>query len=111
MMMTSKADTPINAENGGVITKKDLVRMFWRSLPMEFSWHYERQMHMGFEFMIGPALKKIYKDDPEGLKEALHRNLEFFNCTAHVSPFIGGITLGKKLIEQMMILMHHLSMQ
>lgn len=29
-MMTSKADTPINAENGGVITKKDLVRMFWR---------------------------------------------------------------------------------
>lgn len=91
--MTSKADTPINAENGGVITKKDLVRMFWRSLPMEFSWHYERQMHMGFEFMVGPALKKIYKDDPEGLKEALHRNLEFFNCTAHVTPFIGGITL------------------
>ena len=91
--MTSKVDTPINAENGGVITKKDLVRMFWRSLPMEFSWHYERQMHMGFEFMVGPALKKIYKDDPEGLKEALHRNLEFFNCTAHVTPFIGGITL------------------
>ena len=60
--MTSKVDTPINAENGGVITKKDLVRMFWRSLPMEFSWHYERQMHMGFEFMVGPALKKIYKD-------------------------------------------------
>ena len=91
--MTSKVGTPINAENGGVITKKDLVRMFWRSLPMEFSWHYERQMHMGFEFMVGPALKKIYKDDPEGLKEALHRNLEFFNCTAHVTPFIGGITL------------------
>lgn len=44
---------------------------------MEFSWHYERQMHMGFEFMIGQLLK-IYKDDPEGLKEALHRNLEFF---------------------------------
>ena len=98
--MTSKADTPINAENGGVITKKDLVRMFWRSLPMEFSWHYERQMHMGFEFMIGPALKKIYKDDPEGLKEALHRNLEFFNCTAHVSPFIGGITLAMEEINR-----------
>ena len=92
MMMTSKADTPINAENGGVITKKDLVRMFWRSLPMEFSWHYERQMHMGFEFMIGPALKKIYKDDPEGLKEALQ--------------YITGLKE-----KSMMILMHHLSMQ
>ena len=34
-MMTSKADTPINAENGGVITKKDLVRMFWRSLLLK----------------------------------------------------------------------------
>ena len=89
--MTSKADTPINAENGGVITKKDLVRMFWRSLPMEFSWHYERQMHMGFEFMMIPALKKIYKDDPEKYKEALQRNLEFFNCSMYVTTFIGSI--------------------
>lgn len=54
-----------------LLQKKDLVRMFWRSLPMEFSWHYERQMHMGFEFMVGPALKKIYKDDPEGLKRSI----------------------------------------
>ena len=38
-------------------------------------------------------MKKIYKDDEEGLKEALQRNLEFFNITAHVSPFVGGITL------------------
>lgn len=76
-----------------MLDKKDLRKLFWRSLPMEFSWHYERQMHMGFAFMVGPALRKIYKDDPEGLKAALERNLEFFNCTAHVTPFIGGITL------------------
>ena len=36
----------------------------------------------------------------EGLKEALHRNLEFFNCTAHVSPFIGGITLAMEEINR-----------
>ena len=33
---------------------------------MEFSpRHYERQMHMGFEFMMIPALRKIYDNDPK----------------------------------------------
>lgn len=77
--------------NNELITKKDLRKIFWRSLPMEFSWHYERQMHMGFEFMMIPALKKIYKDDLEKYKEALQRNLEFFNCSMYVTTFIGGI--------------------
>lgn len=76
-----------------MLDKKDLRKMFWRSLPMEFSWHYERQMHMGFEFMISSGLKKIYKGQSEKYKDALERNLEFFNCTAHITPFIGGVTL------------------
>ncbi len=80
-------------KENGVITKKDLKRMFWRSLPMEFSWHYERQMHMGFCSMISKGLEKIYKNDKEKLKEALKRNLEFFNITPHISTFVGGITL------------------
>lgn len=88
-MMTSKQNEIMENK----INKKDLKRMFWRSLPMEFSWHYERQMHMGFAYMIGPALKKIYKNNPEGLRKAMQRHMEFFNCTAHVTPFIGGITL------------------
>lgn len=75
------------------LTKKDLRKLFWRSLTMEFSWHYERQMHMGFSYMIAPALKKIYRNKPEKLADALERSLEFFNCTAHISPFIGGVTL------------------
>lgn len=76
-----------------MLDKKDLRKLFWRSLPMEFSWHYERQMHMGFEYMISSGLRKIYKDNPEKLKDSLERNLEFFNCTAHITPFIGGVTL------------------
>lgn len=69
------------SNNEKVITKKDLIKMFWRSLPMEFSWHYERQMHMGFCSMISAGLKKIYRNDPKGLSEALQRHLEFFNIT------------------------------
>ena len=76
----------MTTSNENVITKKDLQRMFWRSLPMEFSWHYERQMHMGFAFMVAKGLEKIYKDDKKGLSEALERHLEFFNITSHVSP-------------------------
>lgn len=73
------------------LEKKDLRRMFWRSLPMEFSWHYERQMHMGFAFMMAPILKKLYGNDKKRLSEALTRHMEFFNCTPHISTFIGGI--------------------
>ena len=41
-MKTSNNEYKTNNESS-VITKKDLKRMFWRSLPMEFSWHYERK--------------------------------------------------------------------
>lgn len=85
--------TKISKNENSVITKKDLRKMFWRSLPMEFSWHYERQMHMGFCNMVSAGLGKIYKDDKKGLAEALQRHLEFFNITSHVSTFVGGITL------------------
>lgn len=49
------------SNENSVITKKDLNKMFWRSLPMEFSWHYERQMHMGFCTMISDGLRNLQK--------------------------------------------------
>ena len=58
---------------------------------MEFSWHYERQMHMGFTFMLAKILQKLYGDDKEKLAQALQRHMEFFNCTPALSTFIGGI--------------------
>lgn len=84
--MTSNAP-----ETKGALTRKDLHKIFWRSLPMEFSWHYERQMHMGFEYMMIPALRKIYDGKPEAFKDALTRHLEFFNCSMYFTPFIGSI--------------------
>lgn len=73
------------------LTKKDINKMFFYSLTMEYSWHYERQMHMGFAFMMMPILKKLYGNDKQKMSEALTRHMEFFNCTAHISTFIGGI--------------------
>lgn len=73
------------------LTKKDIRGIFWRSLPMEFSWHYERQMHMGFAFMLAKIIQKLYGDDQEKRSAALQRHLEFFNCTPALSSFVGGI--------------------
>lgn len=73
------------------ITKKDLQKIFWRSLPMEFGWNYERQMHLAFAYMMSPLMKKLYKDNDKEYIESLERHMEFFNCTPQLVPFIGGI--------------------
>lgn len=81
-MMTSKTKQ---------ITKKDLMKIFWRSLPMEFGWNYERQMHLAFAHMMSPLMKKLYGHDKEQYSDSLQRHMEFFNCTPQVVPFIGGV--------------------
>lgn len=78
-------------KNSKTVTKKDLRRIFWRSLPMEHTWNFERQMHMAFSFMMAPLMEKLYGDDEDSLARALERHLEFYNCTIQLSPFIGGI--------------------
>ena len=80
-MMTSK------------ITKKDITNLAFNqgSLGMEFSWNYERQMHIAFAMMMNHNLKKIYEGDEEGYRDALVRHVEFFNVTPQLAPFIGGV--------------------
>lgn len=75
------------------ITKKDITHMAFNqgALGMEFSWNYERQMHIAFAMMMNKVLKKIYANDEEGYKDALIRHVEFFNITPQLAPFVGGI--------------------
>ena len=40
-----------------------------------------------------PALKKIYKDEPEKLKETASANLEFYNTNPQMLPFITSMQL------------------
>lgn len=74
-----------------LITKKDLVKVFWRSFTMEWSWNYERQANMAYAYSMIPIIKKLYKTDSEKA-DALKRHLEFFNTTPHVSTLILGIS-------------------
>ena len=62
--MTSKSDKSIQ--------KADITRMAFNqgSLGMEFSWNYERQMHIAFAMMMNKILKKVYAEDEEGYRDA-----------------------------------------
>ena len=45
----------------------------------------------GFTFSLIPAIEEIYKDDPEGKKEAYTRHQQFFNTHAVPFSFIVGL--------------------
>lgn len=74
-------------------TKKDFRGVFWRSFTLLGSMNYERMEGLGFLYAIMPLLRKIYKDDDEGLKQAMHRHIAAFNMTVAPSPFVMGTTV------------------
>ena len=47
------------------LTKGDLVSIFIRSNFLLGSFNFERMQAIGFCVSLIPALKKLYKDDPE----------------------------------------------
>ena len=51
------------------LPKKEFNSIFWRSFTLLGSFNYERMEGLGFLYAVLPSLKRIYKDDPEGLKE------------------------------------------
>lgn len=87
----TKHNEVISLENN--ITKKDFKKTFWRSFTLLNSFNYERMQGLGYLFAIMPELKKIYKDDKEGLKKAYHRHMEAFNMTIAPAPFVMGISV------------------
>lgn len=80
-------------KNSSLISKKDLMKVFWRSFTMEWAWNYERQSNLGYSFAMTPALNKIYKGSKEKLTSAYKRHLEFYNVTPWLSTFPLGISV------------------
>lgn len=71
------------------INKSDLVKLYWRSIPYEHSWNYERMGNVGFTWAIMPILKKLYPQKDKFI-HALKHNLELYNMT----PYIVTLPLG-----------------
>ena len=86
-MTTSMQDNPRK------LSKKEFNQIYWRSFTLLGSFNYERMEGLGFLYAMMPSLKRIWKDDPEGYKAALHRHIAAFNMTVAPSPFVMGIAV------------------
>lgn len=73
------------------ITKSDLNKVFWRSMPIEISYNSERLHNMFYVYSLTPIFKKVYKDDPEAMKEALVRHMNFYNTCPQFEAIVVGI--------------------
>ncbi|MEG0841903.1 MAG: PTS system mannose/fructose/sorbose family transporter subunit IID [Erysipelotrichaceae bacterium] len=81
-------------ENKIQLTQKDLNKtflMWW--LTTELSNSYDRLQGLAFCNALSKTLKKLYKDDEEGYKEALVRHMEFYNSEGITGSLIHGISL------------------
>lgn len=80
-------------EYQGKIGKEILRKVYFRSIPMEHSWNYERMMNLGYCYAMLPALKALYGDDKEKLAKAMLRHMEFYNTTPYVITLPLGISV------------------
>ncbi len=72
------------------LSRRTRVSMFLRSFSVQATWNYRTLTGGGFAFVIMPALKALYGDDPARLREAIARHNGVFNC----HPYLVGVAAG-----------------
>lgn len=83
-----------NTNNLEVCSKKIRNKVFLRwFLNGESGWNYEKMQGSGYCYSMMPALKEIYKDDPDAMQEAVKNHLQFFNTTPHTANIILGVNM------------------
>ncbi|MCC8027579.1 MAG: PTS system mannose/fructose/sorbose family transporter subunit IID [Clostridium sp.] len=76
-----------------VITRADMMKVFWRSFFHEASFNLERYQALGIAYTLTPILKKLYKDKPEELSAACMRHVELYNAPVQISNFTIGLVI------------------
>ena len=67
-----------------VLTYKDYLKTVWRfNMFVEMSNSFARLQGLAFGAALVPALKKLYKNDPEEYKKALQRHVMFYVSEPH----------------------------
>lgn len=73
------------------LTKSDINKVYVRNLfGYQWGWNYEKMQALGYAWTIMPALKRLYKDDPEQMTKALKTHMGFINTTPAMSNLIIG---------------------
>jgi PTS system mannose-specific IID component len=76
------------------ITESDLKKVYVRNLfGLQWGWNYEAMQGLGYAWVIMPALKRLYGDNPEKMKKALQTHTGFFNTTPAMSHLIVGANI------------------
>lgn len=88
-----ESNTTQNHEEKRVLSKKDITKLGFRSVFLQASFNYERMQAGGWLYSMLPFLKKIYKNDRQGLSNAMKDNLEFINTSPPMVPFLMGLLL------------------
>lgn len=95
-MSSNTSDEKVDQKNSEKkLTNKDLRKVYARwIMGIEVSNSYERLQALSFNNALAKTLKtKLYKDDSEGLREALLRNIQFYNSEGIFGSIIVGATL------------------
>lgn len=81
-------------EKKTLITKKDLLKAWWRwTTAVEVPVSFDRMQALAFGYSMNGVMRKIYKDKPEELKDAMKRHTSMFNTNCDWGSIIHGITI------------------
>lgn len=64
--------------------------MLLRSLAVQGSWNYQTLIGTGLAFVLAPALRHLYRDDPQKLREAVGRHAALFNAHPYLAALAAG---------------------
>ena len=88
------AENMVAEEKQTLISKKDLVKAWWRwTTAVEVPVSFDRMQALAFGYSMNGVMRKIYKDKPEELKDAMKRHTSMFNTNCDWGSIIHGITI------------------
>lgn len=81
-------------EKKTIVTKMDLFKAWWKwCLAVEVPVSFDRMQALAFGFSLNKILRKVYKDNPEELQEAMKRHTSMFNTNCDWGSVIHGIVI------------------
>lgn len=83
-----------NKQDGKLLSRGDVRKAAWRYIFFaQATQNFERMMGLAFCHVMVPVLEKLYKNDPEELKAAYKRHMQFYNTEPQLGALIPGITI------------------
>lgn len=77
-----------------LVTNMDLLKVWFKwCMAVEVPVSFDRMQALAFSYSVNKVLRKIYKDNPEELKEAMKRHASMFNTNCDWGSLIHGIVV------------------